>query len=72
MTGKALVLLGMFMTAISAICIFTPLHWWLNALVFGHEDNFYPELFWIFFGMPISLTVLLTGIVVVLLRKIRD
>ncbi|HEX2726955.1 MAG TPA: hypothetical protein VHN20_14145 [Beijerinckiaceae bacterium] len=55
--------IGLAATAVSLIFGFTPLLWMIKSWLWGVEPHDYPEIFWIFVALPMSLGVVLAGIV---------
>lgn len=54
---------GVVATALSGLLAFTPVHWWIERALWGVEDHFYPEIFWMVTALPLSLPLVVGGLV---------
>lgn len=59
---KLTLLFGFVATVISAVCAFTPIVW----IAGGRRSEDYPELFFLFVALPVSLTVFVIGLLLVI------
>ena len=54
---------GLLLTSISLLLVLTPLQFEAEKMIFGTvPDEYYPELFWLAYGLPPSILVLLAGV----------
>jgi hypothetical protein len=58
-----LVWIGLIATAISLVFGFTAFHWWIEKRLWRVEEQYYPEIVWIFVALPMSLAIVLGGLV---------
>lgn len=59
--GFRLLSFGLIATGISLLFSFTPLHFELARWLGRVTEQFYPELFWMFFALPMSLLAVVAG-----------
>jgi hypothetical protein len=52
---------GIGLIALSLLLGFTPIHWYVERAIHGVPDEYYPELFWLYIGLPISVAVTMVG-----------
>ncbi|HEX4303081.1 MAG TPA: hypothetical protein VHZ78_09830 [Rhizomicrobium sp.] len=57
-----LLLVGIVLTGIVSILSFTPLDWIVEKRLWGVPDEYYPEVAWLMFGLPVALLVLIAGL----------
>ena len=60
-----LIVVGGVLFFLSSIFAFTPAIWYVE----GRRDESYPELFFLFIGMPISTFVVMFGVVSLVLSR---
>lgn len=49
----------------------TPLQYRVESSLWGVPEQYYPEIFWLLFGLPISFVILMVGSTYVVATKIR-
>lgn len=53
--------LGLLGILISFVGAFTPVHWHVERYLWGVQDQYYPELFYLFVVLPISFVLSFIG-----------
>jgi hypothetical protein len=56
-----LIWMGIALVCLSLLLGLTPLQWLVEKYTVGVPDEYYPEYFWLAFGLPVSALVLLAG-----------